>query len=588
VNRLGTRSAVLLAIGAAFLSFTQGLAAQPFNQVIVFGDSNVDSGYYRQLSSPGGSAVFNADWPAAVADGAGVPTSSPGPENSQVLAGFLGLTANPANTPGGTNYATSGAKNVTVNNAQTGGFTAAIPTVTQIANYLSANAGVANSQALYLIHSGDNDAKYAAGETGTGPFPSNPDQYMTTAADQLATAVQSLFTAGAKQIIVTDLEYSFPKSDATLMSLKLVYTQELFSKLTALGVPVLEGDVNALRETIVANPAIFGFSNVNDSLFACTQPTGVTTAWALLCSSNPSSPSTFVSSTAPQTDLFADDQHLATAGQQLMGEFLYNLVAPSVSPLLAAVLPESRSAQPSGTVTAFATIINTGTTTATGCGIVPGMNVPANFVYQTTNPATNALTGSPNTPVSIPGNNGSQSFVIAFTPTATFPPGNVLFGFFCNDGAVNVPPAPVVIGLNTLLLSASSTPTPDVIALAATTQNDGIVHVTNGSPPTGAFAVATDNLGSSDTITVATNTGSATLPITVSICETNPSTGACLAPPSANVSTTIATNATPTFGIFVSASAAVPLNPANSRVFVTFTDSTNAIRGETSVAVETQ
>jgi hypothetical protein len=216
------------------------------------------------------------------------------------------------------------------------------------------------------------------------------------------------------------------------------------------------------------------------------------------------------------------------------------------------------------------------------------MNLPANFVYQTTNPATNALTGSPNTPVSIPGNNGSQSFVIAFTPTATFPPGNVLFGFFCNDAAVNVPPAPVVIGLNTLLLSASSTPTPDVIALAATTQNDGIVHVTNGSPPTGAFAVATDNLGSSDTITVATNTGSATLPITVSICETNPSTGACLAPPSANVSTTIATNATPTFGIFVSASATVPLNPANSRVFVTFTDSTNAIRGETSVAVETQ
>ena len=41
-------------------------------------------------------------------------------------------------------------------------------------------------------------------------------------------------------------------------------------------------------------------------------------------------------------------------------------------------------------------------------------------------------------------------------------------------------PAPVVTGLNTLLLSASTTPTPDVIALVATIQNDGIVHVTTG------------------------------------------------------------------------------------------------------------
>jgi hypothetical protein len=38
----------------------------------------------------------------------------------------------------------------------------------------------------------------------------------------------------------------------------------------------------------------------------------------------------------------------------------------------------------------------------------------------------------------------------------------------------------------------------------------------------------------------------------------------------------------------VSASGNVPFDPANNRVFVTFTDSPNTIRGETSVAVETQ
>lgn len=85
-------------------------------------------------------------------------------------------------------------------------------------------------------------------------------------------------------------------------------------------------------------------------------------------------------------------------------------------------------------------------------------------------------------------------------------------------------PAPIETGLTTLLLSASTTPTPDVIALGATIQNDGIVHVT-GSGNSGVFAVATDNLGSADTITVAANTGDASLPLSITLCQTNPTPG---------------------------------------------------------------
>jgi len=40
----------------------------------------------------------------------------------------------------------------------------------------------------------------------------------------------------------------------------------------------------------------------------------------------------------------------------------------------------------------------------------------------------------------------------------------------------------------------------------------------------------------------------------------------------------------PNLRIFVAASAAVPFDPANSRIFVKFKDSSNAVRGETSVA----
>jgi len=166
--------------------------------------------------------------------------------------------------------------------------------------------------------------------------------------------------------------------------------------------------------------------------------------------------------------------------------------------------------------------------------------VPASFVYQTTNPSTNALTGTPNTPVSIPAG-GTQSFVIAFTPNAPFVPTTAALGFDCTG--VNA--APSNTGLNTLSLSASATPVPDIVALAATAQNDGILHIT-GTSGSNAFAVATVNVGASAQITATANTGSATLPLSLSLCQTNPSTGACLATPAASVSTTINANATPT------------------------------------------
>jgi hypothetical protein len=48
------------------------------------------------------------------------------------------------------------------------------------------------------------------------------------------------------------------------------------------------------------------------------------------------------------------------------------------------------------------------------------------------------------------------------------------------------------------------------------------------------------------------------------------------------------TTATPTFGIFATASGAVPFLPATNRIFVQFSDATGVVRGSTSVAVETQ
>jgi len=306
-------------------------SAQSFNQAIVFGDSSVDSGYYKILPNPGGGATYNSYWAAAVAAGAGAPTTSPGFMNSQFLASYFGLTANPSNQ-GGTNYATSGAKNFTVNNAQTGGFGAAIPTDTQISNYLSQNNDRANPNALYLISSGGNDISYALGGSGTGPYPPNPTTYILSAASGLANSIASLQAAGARYFVVPDQAYSFPTNNATERQLKLTYSQALWSDLAAAGVNFIPADFNSVRLAIAANPAAFGFVAVGTGpgQMACTQPAGLTTAWALLCSANPASPSHLVSPNAENIYLFADDQHYTTAGQKIEADYYYSLiVAPS-------------------------------------------------------------------------------------------------------------------------------------------------------------------------------------------------------------------------------------------------------------------
>jgi hypothetical protein len=168
------------------------------------------------------------------------------------------------------------------------------------------------------------------------------------------------------------------------------------------------------------------------------------------------------------------------------------------------------------------------------------------------------------------------------TPTDAFPPTSVALDFYC----AGAPSAPTFPGLDTLLLSASTTPVPDIIALGATATNDGIVHIPSTSGAN-AFVVATDNVGAATSITASANTGTATLPLTISLCQTNPTTGQCTSAVGSTVTTTIAANATPTFAIFVAASGSVAFDPANNRIFVQFADSGNLVRGATSVAVET-
>jgi virginiamycin B lyase len=261
-------------------------------------------------------------------------------------------------------------------------------------------------------------------------------------------------------------------------------------------------------------------------------------------------------------------------------------VPTSSTPLVASILPESRSVASGNTATVFATVINAGSSSLTSCQVVPLTQVPVTLSYQTTNSATNAPTGMANTPFPLTANGVSgnvQSLVLALTTNSTFVPTDIALGFSCKGADPAVP----VHGLNTLLLSSATTTPPDIIALGATTTGDGILHIT-GTSGAGAFAVATDNVGSDATITASVDTGAASLTLGLTICQTNPATAACLMTPASSVTLTDTAGQTPTFSIFGTASGAIAFSPAVNRVFVRFKDTGGAVRGTTSVAVETQ
>src|SRR6202012_2770815 len=123
--------------------------------------------------------------------------------------------------------------------------------------------------------------------------------------------------------------------------------------------------------------------------------------------------------------------------------------------------------------------------------------------------------------------------------------------------------------INTVDLTISSRyATVDAIAVAATPTNDGIIAVPQGGAA--AFSVASTNLGMSDNVTVSVDTGSTTLPATLAICQTDPSSGACLAPPALSVTITDSPGSVATYSVFVQSTGPIALAPVQSRVFVRF------------------
>ena len=94
--------------------------------------------------------------------------------------------------------------------------------------------------------------------------------------------------------------------------------------------------------------------------------------------------------------------------------------------------------------TVFATMLNAGTTPLAGCqiGLLADAPQGLSLSYQTTDPTTNTPVGTPDTPVTIPGNHGMQTFELSFTGTAPFSVDTLPLNFGC----AGAPPAAIFPG----------------------------------------------------------------------------------------------------------------------------------------------
>jgi outer membrane lipase/esterase len=333
------------------LCSTQLAEAQKFNQLIGFGDSTTDTGWFAHAST--GSAAVDLAIASSIAAGGNAHFTGPGTNYSQILGGFFGVSANSANTPGGTNFAIGGAVDFLV----PPGFPAATATgtvfpnpalpgtATQIGNYLASVGGHANPNALYVLSSGANDATAAL--TVFGAFSAAGVNYLLGEAQILSNSIARLQAGGARYIILSNY-YPTPSTNAATLFYGSTVVTATRNDLTAAGVKFITADTNSVFTYVENNLAKFGFTFPVTS-FACIPPVGFGgTGYGETCA-----PTTIpdpnhgylVSADALQTHLLMDGTHLTQAGQQIEADYFYSLItAPSEISFLAEAPVKTRTA----------------------------------------------------------------------------------------------------------------------------------------------------------------------------------------------------------------------------------------------------
>ncbi|MBZ5488951.1 autotransporter domain-containing protein [Halomonas aquamarina] len=295
---------VLFGVGALpFPALAEATFSDTFEDTVFFGDSLTDSGYYR--------AAIEQLLPIAPGqlDFIGRFTDNPGPVWAEHVAARYGSNAAPA-TAGGNNYAAGGAR-VAASSSSLFGLAPSVSD--QLASYLAATGGVADSNALYAVWGGANDLFTVSG---------GDDAASVIGSTAFATAevVGALESAGARHVLlfnVPDLGLTprfndDPASSAGATALARQYNETLYTAVAASGFDVIPVDTFGLLQEVAAAPGDYGFTNVVEP--ACTQPLP-------LCNQ-----ATLVAPDAGDTYLFADEIHPTSATHRIIGEVAASMI----------------------------------------------------------------------------------------------------------------------------------------------------------------------------------------------------------------------------------------------------------------------
>ena len=266
------RTKLLVSALALALAGSTAVQAQSFTGVVTFGDSLSDAGNVAALLHlpPGNSFTTNPD-----------------PVYSELVAAAFGYTQTNFSPfiPGssGTDYAVGGAcaraNSATFTCVNDPSGAAGLFSITnQINGYLTAHTGHADSGALYMLWGGANDIFTYARQAGLGQITSTQAQQLTGLSAQTVVGLAgALENAGAHTVVVFNLpdlgltpDNFGTANQSGASALAFVYNSTLNAGLATLGDGIVPINTYGLINEIIANPALYGFTNVTGR--ACTGP----------------------------------------------------------------------------------------------------------------------------------------------------------------------------------------------------------------------------------------------------------------------------------------------------------------------------
>ncbi|UTA48023.1 autotransporter domain-containing protein [Simiduia sp. 21SJ11W-1] len=323
---------------ALLLCSTQALAASPFDELVVFGDSLSDSG---QFPDAGGPINPNFMVPASGlrftnrVNGAGSETDLVGVQrlSQQLGLGYLAastpyLPSPVTGFPAGTNYAVGGytsaqiKASITDENGSVVFNPAAGPA--KVRDGYLAEYGSAKSSTLYYVNGGGNDVLGL-----TNPADPNNVTNIVTAANTLVEGINALAAAGAEYIMVSNLP-DVGNTPAGIGSgaqplwspMSSLYNDTLYAGLTASNANVIPVDTRGLMGEILAEPARYGF--VDDAVqitATCYDGSGGS------CLENPVYGMQQAGNGDPTKLVFNDGVHPTAAAQQIIADYMYSLIS---------------------------------------------------------------------------------------------------------------------------------------------------------------------------------------------------------------------------------------------------------------------